>query len=893
MMRVVGVVLAAAVHVWGGAQAQQAELSNVKRVETPYLLWMEGSDLGGGEFFANGDSLLFEHDCEVLIFDHVSSERIEVAEGATVTMTPTGGGVSVDEFFLNGTLVFYAPWVTIMDWKITAGEHALIVMDLSIFPAHELSEALPGEYHGAIELRSGKLTATRGRGAELLHFSQLRVMDGAQLALMDGASYEGDVTLSGLGWMNASEAHAAGALLMESEDGHDATLGGRLTLADDASIHVWRAGDTGRITSELHAMGHAIIKEGAGELRLEGAVASGPGRIEVRDGRVVMLQGWDAQGGSLALSGSGVTELHGHISNVGNWQMLEARAELVDARLDARQLEGSGSLLLRDSYVSLDALSDFEGEISLRNSSLHARVSEQVHLHRLEADATSVLCAELCQGNVNTPLCAEQLYFACGSQFELSISLCRDMLCDARLAGHGVVEGMLEFEEHCVLSLQIVSVDDDIEHAYGKYLEFVLAEHVEGMPQLDTETQALLEKYFGKTAALRKDDGRLILSGKIITPENEIFHRQAASSPNGRAGAALLDALFAVRNPQETAPDGDLAAVLRSQELLICSGNGAASDSLSSAVAGAAIPALALALREYALTSLLSLPASMSDEGEGARWSIHGTGGYARYSAAGTDSGYRLTTWGGSCGWQFDRGRAIVGCRLLANYGNWQADSTDAARADLSLYDVGGYCCIRSGAWVHTLAAQFGVAEAHITRSVSAPGVSYKTAGSARGFTCGASCETARAISGGEDGSGELQLLVRCAAVYATWGSYCESGSDAALCVARQRLQYVEIGPGLRQSGAGSLCELTCNWQISAMLVGDIGPSQARARTSIIHGSSLRETVRSRAMSPFGALASAAAGVHVGAGALELRLSAELRQHGGSANASIGYSRRF
>ena len=68
MMRGVGVLLAAAVHVWGGAQAQQAELSNVKRVETPYLLWMEGSDLGGGEFFANGDSLLFEHDCEVLIF---------------------------------------------------------------------------------------------------------------------------------------------------------------------------------------------------------------------------------------------------------------------------------------------------------------------------------------------------------------------------------------------------------------------------------------------------------------------------------------------------------------------------------------------------------------------------------------------------------------------------------------------------------------------------------------------------------------------------------------------------------------------------------------------------------------------------------------------------------
>ena len=111
----VGVVMAFAAYVWCGVQAEQPSSASMKRVEVPYLMWMEWADLGGGEYFTNGDSLLFEHDCDVLIFDHVQSGRVEVSEGATVTMTPIGGGVSVEELSLNGTLVFYAPWVTIMD----------------------------------------------------------------------------------------------------------------------------------------------------------------------------------------------------------------------------------------------------------------------------------------------------------------------------------------------------------------------------------------------------------------------------------------------------------------------------------------------------------------------------------------------------------------------------------------------------------------------------------------------------------------------------------------------------------------------------------------------------------------------------------------------------------
>ena len=46
-------------------------------------------------------------------------------------------------------------------------------------------------------------------------------------------------------------------------------------------------------------------------------------------------------------------------------------------------------------------------------------------------------------------------------------------------------------------------------------------------------------------------------------------------------------------------------------------------------------------------------------------------------------------------------------------------------------------------------------------------------------------------------------------------------------------------------------------------------------------------------MSPFGVLTSAAVNVNAGMGELELRLIAELRQHGGSASMSIGYSQRF
>ncbi len=888
--------MAFAAYVWCGVQAEQPSSASMKRVEVPYLMWMEWADLGGGEYFTNGDSLLFEHDCDVLIFDHVQSGRVEVSEGATVTMTPIGGGVSVEELSLNGTLVFYAPWVTIMDWNIVAGEHALIVMDLSTFPAHELREALPGEYHGNIELRSGRLTTTRGRSAEKLFFSELRVKDDAQFCLLDGACYAGNVVLSGTGWMNRDEAHAQGALLMESTAEHDATLSGCLTLSGDTSINVWRKGDIGRITSDLYALGHTIIKEGSGDLRLEGMVMSAPGRIEVRDGRMAMLQGWNSKGDSFVIAGSGVAELHGRISGVGVWQMVEAQAELHDAQVDARQMAGNGSLLLQDSLMSIETLHDFHGDIALRNSFLHAGVGEQVHLNSLSVDAMSSLCAELCHDGTNTHLCTERLHFDRGSKFELNINLCRDMLNDARSVGQGVLEGLLQFEDNCVLTLQIVNMDDFISHAYGEYLEFVLAGEVEGLPQLDQPTRALLEKYFGDSARLRNDDGRLILSGTFVTQQTESFHRLAAQSYNGRAGARLLDALFAVVNPQTTAPDGDCSAILHAQEYLIEHSQYSKSDHLSAAVAGASIPALVTALREYARTSLRELSADHCPASEGAEstsWSVKGKGGYAEFDGSATDSGYHLTTWGGSLGWRRCGRRAVVGLRLQAMYGDWRADSAENARADLQICELGAYCRVRRGSWEHSLSAQLGSAEAHINRSVSAPGLFYKTAGKTRGYTCGACYEIARSFFHTAADDGEFQVLLHCAVLRAVWNAYNEIGSDAALCLGRQILQCVEIGPGLRKSGETSLCEHRCRWELSGILLGDIGPSRAYVSSAFLHGSVHCETVRARAMTPFGATISAAAAIGVGVGEVEMRLDAELRQYGGSADASVGYSQRF
>lgn len=871
--------------------AMEQGTAGVKRVELPYLMWMDGADLGCGETFKNGDSLLFEHDCDVVIFDHVESEYLEIPKGVTVTMIPTGGGVDMGEFLLNGTLVFYAPWVMASDWNITAGEDALIVMDISLFPAQELSEALPGEYHGKLELRSGKLTATRGHGEEKLNFDELRVMDGAQFGLLGGASYAGDVLLMGMGWMNKEEEHAKGAVLMESTKGYDATLSGRVTLTGDTAINVWRMGDVGHITGELHAQGYTLIKEGEGELCLEGKVCSAPGRIEVRAGRVVTMSGWDAGGASFSLEGNGVMEIHGKVTGMSEWHMQNAHVELLDADVQAQFLTGNGNLLARNTNLKVRELHHFFGDIILHNSLLHAAVGEHVYSQRISLDGTSILRAELYCDGKNQQLGVDDVQLGNGSKLELSISLCGDMLCRDRQGGHGVLNGICHFAEGSLLGLHVVQADEPIMHADGgEYVEFVLADHVEGLAQFDQETKTLLKKYFGDTAELRNDDGRLVLRGILISRQNERFHEDVARTFNGRSGAVMLDSLFVGENPQATDPYGDRAAILRAQELLIDQGKEVESDRLSAAVGGASLAALGMALCEIERVSFGRLgSAAQTPVGIGrGQWSAETFGGYNELCGQGTDAGYALNTWGVGVGWR-RRGRcASVGLRLEALYGDWRAEAADVARAKLNGCTLGVHYSVWTGDWEQRILAQLGTIGASVQRWVSAGDLSYNTSGTTRGVIGGVAYDAVRKMT-----SEGFELVLH-AAVFATrLRGYNESGSDAALRVEPDQIWRGEAGPGLERRGKGSIAGRCCYWELLGLITGDIGCCESRMNCSLQQGGGRQVRMRGREMSRWAAKIHAGLSIGISRGAVVARIATSLRRQYANFDASLGYARSF
>lgn len=884
--------LVVALLAWCCLPTKGSQIGEMKRVETPFLTWRDGEELGEGEKFYNGDSLLFEKECYVVIFDHVTCGRVEVAEGAIVTMTPTGGGVSAEEVVLNGTLVFHAPWETVMDWKITAGQHGLIVMDLSTFSGQELCDALPGEYHGRIELRSGQFTATREHGAEKLSFKEVQVKDGAQLGLLSGASYTGDMVLAGRGWINDGKQGSEGALLMESDEGNDATLNGRLTLAGDTVFNVRRAGDTGRITSELHAQGYAIVKAGEGDLQLEGEVVTAPSAVEVRDGRLTILQGWDAMGGRLVTTGAGTLTLHGSITGLREWSMMDAHVELYGAYVAAKRMTGSGTLLVQDSTVNVGALQDFTGEITLHNSTLEIGVGEETHLRSMTVDEASTLRAELCSGNLNSTFHADEVHFESGSHIELGINLSKDMILCSDSSGHGVVEGDLYFANDCVLGLQVERADAYTGNERGLYQEFVLAEHAEGLPQLDHNTQVLLRKYFGDTAQLRNEDGRLMLSGVFRTLQNEDFHQQAARSFNGHAGALLLDAMFAGINPQSSAPHSDRAAILHAQENLIEHGMYEESDRMSAAVIGASIPALMLALQGQFQTSLETLAAEARSCGFAStgsdNWGVETFGGCTRLDGQGTDSGYALNTWGGRVGMVHRGRKTVVGLRLEARYGDWDARDVDTAGGELGLYSFGVYCNINSDAWVQHFLVQVGVAEVNINRQVFMQERSYKTEGKTQGMVGGLVYEMSRGI---QERNGVVIFHT------AVWGSelmgYNEKGSDAALRVGQGVIWGMELGAGVQHFGQVCMAGKCGKWELGGMLLADLGVREVKMHCGFLYGTAQQAYVRSQRLSWYAARLNASMSINLDHGELKVQLAAELRRRSESISACLGYTCDF
>ena len=161
---------------------------------------------------------------------------------------------------------------------------------------------------------------------------------------------------------------------------------------------------------------------------------------------------------------------------------------------------------------------------------------------------------------------------------------------------------------------------------------------------------------------------------------------------------------------------------------------------------------------------------------------MEGTGSYAQLDTKGDESGYKLTTWGGTFGVDVDLSDSFtMGAAFTANYGDLTASAADTADGHLDSYYANLFGRYQSKRWAHTLILTGGWNDAKLNRTVDYGAGSYRTEGSTNGWGLGAMYELTYDIYLNEDRSSILQPLFNASVVTTRMDGYRETGAGNAV----------------------------------------------------------------------------------------------------------------
>ncbi len=384
------------------------------------------------------------------------------------------------------------------------------------------------------------------------------------------------------------------------------------------------------------------------------------------------------------------------------------------------------------------------------------------------------------------------------------------------------------------------------------------------------------------------------------------YYANHASSANGRAAGSLLDN---VRRAQGADRSGDLGAFVDLLEQSIAAGVPAEQlDAMTTAVVGASIPAMSVALAGDTSRQLRAIRNRTTSMGVDSRYEhpdmpyynawITAEGGYRELSAGGGAAGYKLSNWGGSVGVDVDLTESLtMGFACTALYGDFTAASADMAEGDMDTCYASVFARVPVGRWVHTFVVTAGLADLSLERTVSTGGLSYATQGSTNGFTLGALYEVACTFSLAEDESVCWQPMANVSVVHAAVDAYSETGSDAALQVGEQDFNMLSLGVGARlQAVVGeNIYNRSSVLELRAMLKADLGDRKGEADLGFVSLPGYSASMKSNEYGAFGVELGAGLSIPVSARAGELffDLSADLRADQCEVNGAAGWRVHF
>ena len=751
---------------------------------------------------------------------------------------------------------------------------------------------------------NGNLTVN-GDGADLIKTGEKTlVLNGNVNTSNAVVAREGTLALNG-------SANNIGTLTLSSASADDpvrVVIGGTTTatLADDAeggSLQI-SAGGTLKTAGDS-TLDQATTISGAGRLNVqEGSSLTLAGEAGL-SGTSVTLNGTLSLSGTgeksiLALSGAGTLALNGNALSVTS-------ASAVNGSFSGT-LDGEGSIdvsgkvtqVMQTGSSTYDLGVHGGGTLVLKGTS----AAPALDYRNVTVGASGTLRIEAIgngAGDPNTTLNVGSVDFQSGSMTEFVYNLsAADPFGSAMLTADSITIGNgAGFTLANMTGNTGLGTYDNLD---GVVL--MTADAIDGMAEgesMSVGTSGLFAVYY-KDATMVREGNNIVLNATV--QQDNIF-KPAVNSHNSGAGSELL---WGARNNLDAT--SQLGQVMNAISTMVTGSNpdlAGASRALA-AVAGSTVNALGTAQKDALRdqmgwirnrTTLMGVnPAYVNEDLPYFHMWMEGTGSYAKLDTRGDESGYQLTTWGGTVGMDVDLSdHFTMGAAFTANYGDLTASAADTADGHLDSYYANLFGRYQSKRWAHTLILTGGWNDAKLNRTVNYGEGSYSTQGNTSGWGFGAMYELTYDVYLNEDRSSILQPLANASVVTTHMDGYTETGAgNAGLNVGKQEWTTGTVALGGRWMGlVGSNIfgrEALAEFRVNA--AQDMGDHRGKTGVGFLANPGYTQTVRGAKVGTTALQIGAGLSVPVGTqGTVFINGNADFRDGANSVNGSIGYRYDF
>ena len=685
----------------------------------------------------------------------------------------------------------------------------------------------------------------------------LTINGNAEVGTITGTEAGGSLTIQGTfdltGTSNINDGAITGTGSLRIREGAELALGGEARL------------DGTSVTAD-----GTLTLSGAGEKSIQSL--SGSGTLALNGGTLSVSSAFVRNGSfSGTLDGEGGIDVSGSVT-----QVMQTGSSTYDLGV-----HGGGTLVLKGT-------SDAPA-LDYRNVAVGSAGTLRIEAIGHEA------------GDSNTSLNVGSIDFQSGSTTEFVYNLSASdpfgsamLTADSITIGNGAGFSLANMEGNTGLGTY-----DNLD---GVVL--MTADTIDGLTEgesISVGTSGLFAVYY-KDATMSRKGNHIVLNATV--QQDNIF-TPAVNSHNSGAGSELL---WEAKNNLDAT--SQLGQAMHSISTMITGDNpdlAGASRALA-AVAGSTVNALGTAQRDALRdqmgwirnrTTLMGVnPAYVNDDLPRFHMWMEGTGSYAKLDTRGDESGYQLTTWGGTVGVDADLSdRLTAGAAFTAGYGDLTASAADSADGRLDSYYASLFGRYQNKRWAHTLILTGGWNDAKLNRTVNYGEGSYGTQGSTSGWGLGAMYELTCDVYLDENRSSVLQPLFNASVVTTRMDGYEETGAgNAGLNVGRQDWTTGTLALGGRWMGLvgsnifgrESLAEIRVN------AAQDLGDRRGETNVSLLGNPGFAQSVRGAKTGTAALQLGAGLSVPVGTkGTIYVNGNADIRDGSSSVNGSVGYRYDF